>query len=54
MADSLLDNLLGVLVMLLAVSAWGWLGYRLVEQPALDISHRLRAILFDRRSRKYA
>jgi exopolysaccharide production protein ExoZ len=45
--DRLYDNLLAFLVMLAAVVGYGWAGYRLIERPALTVSHRLRARWFD-------
>jgi exopolysaccharide production protein ExoZ len=45
--DRLYDNLLAFLMMLAAAIGYGWAGYRLVEQPALAVSHRLRARWFD-------
>ena len=44
---SLLDNMLACLIMLAAVVGYGWLGYRLVEKPILQVSHRLRARWFE-------
>lgn len=44
---SLWDNLFACLAMLAAVVAYGWLGYRLLEQPLLQLSHRLRTRWFD-------
>ena len=45
--NSLLDNLLAWIIMMTAVVCFGWVGYRLVEQPVLNISHRLRIRWFD-------
>jgi exopolysaccharide production protein ExoZ len=45
--DRLYDNLLAFLIMVAAVIGYGWVGYRLVEQPALAVSHRLRTRWFD-------
>lgn len=42
-ADSHVDNLVAFGVMLAAVIAYGWVGFRLVERPTVDFSHRLRA-----------
>ncbi len=41
-ADSWLDNVIVLFVMLAAVITYGWVGYRLVERPTIDFSHRLR------------
>ena len=46
--DSLLDNALVLPCMLLAVAGFGWLAWRLVEEPLLEISHRLRERWFAR------
>ncbi|MGZ8214454.1 MAG: acyltransferase family protein [Methylosarcina sp.] len=43
----LIDNLLACLIMLAAVVIYGAVGYRLIEQPILRVSHRLRARWFD-------
>jgi peptidoglycan/LPS O-acetylase OafA/YrhL len=48
--DSLLDNILVLPCMLLAVAGFGWLAWRLVEQPLLGISHRLRDTWFTPRA----
>lgn len=45
--NSLLDNLLACLIMLAAVVGYGWVGYRLVEQPIMQVSHRFRARWFE-------
>lgn len=45
--DRLYDNLLAFVMMVAAVIGYGWVGYRLVEQPVLAVSHRLRARWFD-------
>ncbi|MDG4554961.1 MAG: acyltransferase [Candidatus Competibacter sp.] len=45
--NGLLDNALACLAMLTAVVSYGWVGYRLIEYPLLQISHRLRARWFD-------
>ena len=45
--NSLLDNMVASLIMLAAVVSYGWVGYRLIEQPILQVSHRLRARWFD-------
>jgi peptidoglycan/LPS O-acetylase OafA/YrhL len=37
-----LDNILATLVMFIAVLAYSWVGYRVVELPVLNLSHRLR------------
>ena len=42
-ADAWLDNFIVLSVMFTAVITYGWLGYRLVERPTIDFSHRLRA-----------
>jgi exopolysaccharide production protein ExoZ len=47
-SNSLLDNVLACLSMLAAVVGFGWVGYRLVEQPLLRVSHRLRARWFEK------
>ncbi len=39
---ALWDNMLAVLAMLAAVVGYGWFGYRVIELPLLDASHRLR------------
>ncbi len=41
-ADSWLDNFIVLFVMFAAVITYGWVGYRLVERPTIDFSHRLR------------
>lgn len=46
--DSLGDNTLAVLLMLAAVLVYGRLGFRLIEQPVLRASHRLRSRWFGR------
>jgi peptidoglycan/LPS O-acetylase OafA/YrhL len=40
--NRLLDNMLACLVMLVAVIGYGWIGYRLIERPILQSSHRMR------------
>lgn len=45
--NGLYNSLLVCLIMLAAVVCYGWLGYRLVEQPILSITHRLRARWFE-------
>lgn len=45
--NNLLDNALVCLAMLAAVVGYGWVGYRLVEHPLLQTSHRLRTRWFD-------
>lgn len=45
--NNLADNFLACFVMLAAVVGYGWVGYRLVEQPALRIAHRLRTSWFE-------
>ena len=47
-AGSLVDNAVVLPAMLVAVVGCGWLAYRLVEQPALALSHRLRHRWFGR------
>lgn len=49
--ESLQDNILAFVTMLAAVLSYGWLGYRMVEQPMLQLSHRLRARWFEGGSR---
>jgi peptidoglycan/LPS O-acetylase OafA/YrhL len=48
MPESFLDNIAACLVMLAAVIAYGWVGYRLIERPILHISHHLRARWFEK------
>jgi peptidoglycan/LPS O-acetylase OafA/YrhL len=43
------DNVFVLLIMLVAVIAYGWVGYRFVEQPLSNVSHRLRSRWFGRR-----
>jgi len=43
--DGLADNLLASIVMITAVVLYGWIGYRLIERPMVDFSHRLRTRL---------
>ncbi len=45
--SSLSDNMLACFTMLAAVVGYGWIGYRLVEQPILQVSHRLRTRWFE-------
>lgn len=45
--NSLLDNVLACIIMLAVVVGYGWIGYRMVEQPILQVSHRLRARWFE-------
>jgi peptidoglycan/LPS O-acetylase OafA/YrhL len=45
---SLVDNAVVLPIMVLAVTGGGWLAYRLVERPALGLSHRLRDRWFGR------
>ncbi len=45
--DSLLDNMLVFLIIPAAVVGYGWVGYRLIEEPILRVSHRLRVRWFD-------
>jgi exopolysaccharide production protein ExoZ len=45
--NSLSDNMLACFMMLAAVAGYGWIGYRLVEQPILQVSHRLRTRWFE-------
>ena len=45
--NGLLDNALACLAMLTAVVSYGWVGYRLIEYPLLQISHRLRTRWFE-------
>lgn len=47
-AGSLVDNAVVLPAMFVAVICCGWLAYRLVEQPALALSHRLRHRWFGR------
>lgn len=49
--NSLLDNIAACFLMLSAVLAYGWVGYRLVELPLLQYSHRLRARWFENSGR---
>lgn len=49
-ADSLVDNTLVVLAMSGAVLGYGFIGFRLIEQPMLRTSHRLRSRWFARSS----
>jgi exopolysaccharide production protein ExoZ len=49
--DTLVDNMLVFLIMFAAVVAYGWLGYRLIEEPLLRVSHRLRGRWFGNGSR---
>lgn len=44
---SLIDNALAFLIMFAAVVGYGWVGYRLIERPIVQISHRLRARWFE-------
>ena len=39
------DNLLACIAMITAVLLYGWIGYRLIEKPTLDLSRRLRTRL---------
>lgn len=41
--ETQMDNLVVLMLMLIAVIGYGWVGYRLIELPAVDMSHRLRA-----------
>lgn len=41
------DNFLVLLIMLIVVFLYGWLGYKYTEQPMLSLSHRLRNRWFD-------
>ena len=45
--NSLLDNMLACFTMIAAIVGYGWVGYRLVEQPILQVSHRLRTRWFE-------
>ena len=45
--SSLVDNVSVCLLMLAFVVGYGWLGYRFIELPVLQISHRLRRHWFD-------
>jgi peptidoglycan/LPS O-acetylase OafA/YrhL len=45
--NSLLDNMLACFTMIAAIVGYGWLGYRLIEQPILQVSHRLRTRWFE-------
>lgn len=47
--NSLVDNMIVCLIMLASVVSYGCIGYRLVEQPILRISHRLRIRWFENR-----
>jgi exopolysaccharide production protein ExoZ len=46
--NSLSDNMLACVTMLAAVLGYGWIGYHLVEQPILKVSHRLRTRWFEK------
>lgn len=50
--ESLIDNIIACLIMLAAVIAYGWVGYRFIEQPILRISHRLRTQWFEKKESK--
>ena len=41
--SGLADNVVACTAMFTAVIAYGWIGYRLIEKPLVDLSHRLRA-----------
>lgn len=45
--NQLYDNVVAFAIMMAAVIGYGWVGYRMVEQPVLAVSHRLRARWFD-------
>jgi peptidoglycan/LPS O-acetylase OafA/YrhL len=45
--NSLVDNMIACLVMVASVVSYGWIGYRLVEQPILRVTHRLRTRWFE-------
>ena len=44
-ASGLADNVVACTAMFTAVIAYGWIGYRLIEKPMVDLSHRLRTRL---------
>ena len=44
--SSLGDNMIFCLLMVASVVSYGWVGYRLVEQPISLVAHRLRARWF--------
>lgn len=46
--NNIFDNILVCLTMPASVICYGWVGYRLVEQPILHLSHRLRARWFEK------
>ena len=43
--SDLADNVLACAVMFAAVIVYGWIAYRLIEKPTVDLSRRLRARL---------
>ena len=43
--SGLVDNVVACAVMFTAVIVYGWIAYRLIEKPTVDLSHRLRARL---------
>jgi len=45
--NSLVDNMIACLIMVASVVGYGWIGYRLVEQPILRVTHRLRTRWFE-------
>jgi len=45
--NSLLDNMLACFTMLAVILGYGWLGYRLIERPILQISQCLRMRWFE-------
>ena len=44
---SLVDNMIVCLLMVASVVSYGWIGYRLVEQPIVHVTHRLRTRWFE-------
>ena len=44
-ASGLWDNVIACAIMFTAVVVYGWIAYRLIEKPMVDLSHRLRARL---------
>ena len=47
--SGLWDNFVACTIMYTAVLVYGWVGYRLIERPAVEYSHRLRARLIELR-----
>src|SRR5215510_914607 len=39
------DNVLAFVILITAIMVYGWIAYRLIEKPMVDLSHRLRARL---------